>query len=115
VCGEQNDVRLTLKIDLRQVQDAKVELTDTGLKFECSAQGTFHAFEMEFFKEIDAQKSTYTVTQFGVNVVLIKKERGGWSRVLKQEDRQRWLKVDFAGALLGVDDDDEHKGLALFG
>merc|ERR1712130_522228 len=68
-----------------------------------------HEVDMEFFKEIDPEKSKYAVRPREVSFVLEKTEEGPyWDRLLATKVKQHWLKIDFKN--WKDEDDDETDG-----
>merc|ERR1719249_500176 len=62
---------------------------------------------MEFFKEIDPDKSKFAVRPREVSFVLEKVEEGPyWDRLLESKLKQHWLKIDYKN---WVDEDEEEE------
>eukprot|EP00088_Acartia_fossae_P034740 TRINITY_DN35699_c0_g1_i1.p1 TRINITY_DN35699_c0_g1~~TRINITY_DN35699_c0_g1_i1.p1 ORF type:complete len:135 (-),score=59.72 TRINITY_DN35699_c0_g1_i1:293-697(-) len=73
-----------------------------------------HEVEMEFFKNIDVEKSKYAVRPREVSFVLEKVEEGPyWDRLLAAKVKQPWLRVDFKNWKDEDDDEDEGQGQDL--
>jgi hypothetical protein len=89
------------------VKDAKVEMTETHLKFSATAQGKDYNLEIEFFKEINPQESKYAVLARHIVFNIVKKEEGPhWDRLTKVGGKQWWLKADW-GRWVEEDEEDE--------
>merc|ERR1712098_959832 len=70
--------------------------------------------EMEFFKNIDVEKSRYAVRPREVSFVLEKVEEGPcWDRLLQTKVKQPWLRVDFKNWKDEDDDEEEGQGQDL--
>merc|ERR1712061_449804 len=66
-----------------------------------------HEVTMEFFKEIDPDKSKFAVRPREVSFVLEKVEEGPyWDRLLDSKLKQHWLKIDYKN---WVDEDEEEE------
>merc|ERR1712165_57114 len=62
---------------------------------------------VEFFKEIDTEKSKFAVRPREVSFVLEKVEEGPyWDRLLESKLKQHWLKIDYKN---WVDEDEEEE------
>merc|ERR1719341_831954 len=69
-----------------------------------------HEVEMEFFKEIDPEKSKFAVRPREVSFVLEKTEEGPyWDRLLATKLKQPWLRIDFKN-WIDEDDDEAEEG-----
>merc|ERR1712011_40192 len=55
-----------------------------------------HELTINFFKDIDTKKSKYAARDRVIEFALEKKDSGPyWKRLVKEEKKQHWLKVDF--------------------
>merc|ERR1711936_627102 len=73
-----------------------------------------HEVEMEFFKEVDVEKSKYAVRPREVSFVLEKAEEGPyWDRLLATKLKQPWLRIDFKNWKDEDDDEEEGQGQDL--
>merc|ERR1711936_712787 len=73
-----------------------------------------HEVELEFFKEIDPEKSKYVVRPREVSFVLEKVEEGPyWDRLLAAKVKQPWLRIDFKNWKDEDDDEEEGQGQDL--
>lgn len=106
----QRKDKLFLTIDVQDVKDAKIELTETHLKFSGSAQGKDYNLDLEFFKEINPEESKYAVLPRHIVFNIVKKESGPhWDRLTKVGGKQWWLKADW-GRWVEEDEEDEGAG-----
>lgn len=75
-----------------------------------------HDLDLELFGEVKPEESKYMVRGRGAEVVLMKAEPNSpyWKRLLKEDKKQHWLKVDFDKWQEEDESDDEeaaHGGL----
>ena len=75
VLWAQREESVYLTVDLLDVQDVQIDLTETDLKFKGKVQGSEFGFEMKFFKSIDVEKSKYTQKRL-YELYLAKKDEG---------------------------------------
>lgn len=97
---------ILLTIDLQDVADEKISISDEG-GFGFHATGSLHdyrdqrqeySFALELFKPLNASDSKCKVTPRDVSCTLIKRSRGRyWPRLLKKKGTQQsWLTVDWS-------------------
>ncbi|RWS03954.1 Protein wos2-like protein [Dinothrombium tinctorium] len=69
-----------------------------------------HEVTLELFAEIKPEESRYQVRDRGTEFVLIKQDDKApfWKRLLKDDQKHHWLKVDFNKWKDEDDSDDEH-------
>merc|ERR1719325_306431 len=80
----------------------------------CLTEMKEHEVEMEFFKDIDVEKTKYAVRPREVSFVLEKVEEGPyWDRLLATKVKQHWLKIDFKNWKDEDDDEEEGQGQDL--
>lgn len=95
----QTDMKITLKIDLRNVQSPVVDLKEKSLEFSAigvGAQGEkkYSAF-LDFYGYIDTDNSQYRILDRHVEFSLIKINSEFWERLLEDPIKHAWLKIDF--------------------
>jgi len=77
--------RILLTIDLQDVKDAKIKLTDTTLTFSGTANNKNYHVELEFFGPINPEASKWGVLPRHIQMNIVKKESGPyWERLLKE-------------------------------
>merc|ERR1712227_257618 len=112
----QRPKHLILSICLTDVKDPVIKVEKNKLYFK-GVGGTEmkeHEVEMEFFKDIDVEKSKYAVRPREISFVLEKVEEGPyWDRLLSSKLKQPWLKVDFKNWKDEDDDEEEGQGQDL--
>jgi len=106
----QRPKHVILTICLTDVKDPTITVEKKKLYFK-GVGGTDmkeHEITMEFFKNIDVEKSKYAVRPREVSFVLEKEEEGPyWDRLLDTKLKQHWLKIDYKN---WVDEDGEDEG-----
>ncbi|KAJ3087124.1 hypothetical protein HK102_011777, partial [Quaeritorhiza haematococci] len=101
-----NEVYVT--INLSDVENPKINLTNTTLTFAGDSKGSPYEVSLEFNKEVDPEASRQNVTARNITFVIAKKEQDQpwWPRLLKGTGKSpHWLKTDFA-KWKDEDDDD---------
>ena len=93
------------------VKDEKIVLTDTELKFDGKANGDQpYTVNIEFFKPVDAEGSTYKVLPRSVQMHILKKDKEEdefWPRLLKDKALEKnQVKIDWDRY---VDEDEEEE------
>merc|ERR1712038_589129 len=106
----QRPKHVILTIGLTDCKDPVIKVEPSKLYFR-GVGGTEmkeHEVNMEFFKEIDVEKSKYAVRPREIAFVFEKVEEGPyWDRLLKDKTKQHWLRIDFKN---WKDEDDEEEG-----
>merc|ERR1711992_98781 len=112
----QRPKHIILAICLTDVKDPVIKVETKKLYFK-GVGGTDnkeHEVEMEFFKEIDVEKSKYAVRPREINFILEKVEEGPyWDRLLATKVKQPWLRIDFKNWKDEDDDEEEGQGQDL--
>ncbi|XP_017774423.1 PREDICTED: very-long-chain (3R)-3-hydroxyacyl-CoA dehydratase [Nicrophorus vespilloides] len=111
----QNEELLYIKVELRVSKDVDVILESKNINFSALGAGSQglneYAFKFDFYADIDPDESTYKVTDSIVDFTIVKAEKGWWSRLMKQQQKPAWLKIDFQRwqneECLNDDDEDE--------
>ncbi|KAJ3006089.1 Prostaglandin E synthase 3 (Cytosolic), partial [Thoreauomyces humboldtii] len=108
VLWAQRADELFITVNVSDVQQPRVELTETGLSFSGTAHGKEYKLDLPFFKEVDVENSKQNISLRNLSFVIAKKEKGQeyWPRVTKDKGRFHWLKTDFA-KWRDEDEDDE--------
>lgn len=94
--AEKNVIYLTVLIP--DAVDPKINLTPEKLVIDSKSGANAHyAVQIDFFKDIDVEKSKYSVTGRYIFFVLYKKElqEEFWPRLTKEKLRLHWLRTDF--------------------
>lgn len=88
---------LYVKVQLEDCRNptVKVEKDKLYFKGKGGTEMKDHEVTLEFFKEIKPEESKHSVRDRAIEFVLIKAEEGFWKRLLKEDKKFHWLKVDF--------------------
>nr|XP_034324775.1 very-long-chain (3R)-3-hydroxyacyl-CoA dehydratase 3 [Crassostrea gigas] len=97
--GQKTD-HISLKIDLKDVVDPIVDLTEDGLKFKADGIGirghNSYELDIEFYHPVDPDKSRYRVLDRCIDFHIQKKGDGEvWPRLTWKKINHPWLKIDF--------------------
>lgn len=104
-------------MQLRDIKNDNIELTDSTLTFVGESDGQKYGFAFEFFDPIDKNASKWTKTGFHLIFVLEKQNPSApfWPRLLKTKDKNQYIQIDWSK---WVDEDEEaeepEKGLGGF-
>ncbi|XP_028561206.2 very-long-chain (3R)-3-hydroxyacyl-CoA dehydratase 3 [Podarcis muralis] len=94
----QRHHQLYLRVELSDVQDPDITITDNVLHFKAQGHGAkgdnVYEFQIEFLAPVDP-KPAYKMTQRQLNITVTKKESQWWERLTKQEKRPLFLAPDF--------------------
>uniref|UniRef100_A0A1W7R9X9 Prostaglandin E synthase 3 n=1 Tax=Hadrurus spadix TaxID=141984 RepID=A0A1W7R9X9_9SCOR len=104
---------LYLKIALEDCKNPTIKLEKDKLFFrgKGGTDNKDHEVTLNFLKEIKPEDSKHVVRDRGTEFVLIKAEEGPyWSRLLKDDKKHHWLKVDFNKWRDEDDSDDDMDG-----
>ncbi|XP_013782569.1 prostaglandin E synthase 3-like [Limulus polyphemus] len=89
---------LYVKIALEDCKNPTIKLETDKLFFrgKGGTENKEQEVVLEFLKKIKPEESRYAVRGRGIEFILIKSEEGPyWSRLLKDDKKHHWLKVDF--------------------
>lgn len=93
------------------IKDETITLTDSGLKFKGKSQDKEYEVDIEFFKEVDSEGSTYKVLPRSVQMHIMKKDKEDeefWTGLLKDKALEKnQVKLDWDRY---VDEDEEEEG-----
>jgi len=93
--AQRND-RLLLTINVQDVRDPKIKLTEKSLVFSGSTNAKEYKVELEFFGDINAEASKWGVLPRHIQLNIVKKESGPyWERLLKESGKHWFLQVDW--------------------
>ncbi|CAL8092997.1 unnamed protein product [Orchesella dallaii] len=106
----QTEKTVSLRVDIRDAQNPRILIENSKVTFDSTGYGAqgeneYH-FELALPHNVDSDKSTYRVSDRDVDILLIKKEHGWWSKVTTSPRKPAWLKVDF-DRWKSPDDEDE--------
>lgn len=88
---------LYVKVQLEDCRNPTIKIEKDRLYFKGKGGTDNKECEvtLEFFKEIKPEESKFAVRDRATEFVIIKAEEGFWKRLLKDETKYHWLKVDF--------------------
>ncbi|KAK3108237.1 hypothetical protein FSP39_003844 [Pinctada imbricata] len=98
VVWAQRKDKLLLTIELDDVKDQKITLTENKLTFRGVGGAEKHTYEaeIEFYQDVDQNESKYVVLPRNIPFVIKKKEEGEfWPRLIKEKVKIHWIKTDF--------------------
>jgi len=97
VIWAQRADKLYVTLNIEDSKNIDVKFENSALHFKgCDGQKVEYDFTLEFFKEIDPEKSRYCILPRHIPMVIFKKEGGPyWPRLLKDANKMHWLKTDF--------------------
>ena len=110
----QRSDSLYLTIALPDVKDETIVLTDKELKFNGTSGDKSYEVNIEFFKEVDSEGSTYKVLPRSIQMHILKKDKEEeefWPRLLKDKALEKnQVKIDWNRY---VDEDEEEEGFDM--
>eukprot|EP00795_Rhopilema_esculentum_P006024 gene6024-11395_t len=76
-----------------------IDISDENISFKCFGFGArgenYYDVSLDLFGKIDLEKSTHNVTDRCMTFSLAKVGKDSWPRLLKNQQKPEWLKVDF--------------------
>lgn len=95
----QTQMQITLKVDLTDVKDLRVNIEEKKLRVTTYGQGARgpnnYGFSIDFHSSINSEESSYKVMDRQIDFVLKKKQAGWWPRLTSQPQKPSWLRIDF--------------------
>jgi prostaglandin-E synthase len=81
----QRKQKVFITLGLRDIINERVNLKDNTLDFQCESHGKKYEFCVEFYEEIEQEKSQWNKTGFEMVIVLAKKDtkKAYWPRLTK--------------------------------
>ena len=95
VLWAQRDDYIWLTVDVPNADDLKVDLSPLSLQFSCRGDGKDYKFELEFFKPIIKSESKFLKHRL-VDFALKKETSEEWPRLIKENKKLPWIKVDWS-------------------
>jgi len=94
------ELYITVEIADCDAQSAKIELTETGLKFSGQSEANKERYtcELEFYGKVVPEKSRYALGPHGLFATVQKTEESAgpyWPRLLKDSARKHFIRTDF--------------------
>ncbi|KAL3866662.1 hypothetical protein ACJMK2_043944 [Sinanodonta woodiana] len=108
----QKDDQIFLKVDLRDVTDESLDVTEDSIKFEAYGVGqkgrNRYEFDLDFYLPVEADSGKYKKTDREFQIQIKKKGEGEvWPRLTQKQMKYPWLKIDFDKFI--VEDDSENE------
>lgn len=108
----QNDSKLFLRVDLRNVKVPDIEATNHKLSFCAYGVGARgeekYTFALDFYAPVDPDGCEYRVNDRQVDIQIPKEKADAWPQLLSADSlKPAWLKVDFDKLQTEDDDDDD--------
>ena len=116
MCARQDASSQPISRSYADVKDETIKLTDTELHFKGTSEGKPYEVNIEFFKGVNAEGSTYKTLPRSVQMHIMKKDKKDqgsdeekyWPRLLKDKTLEKnQVKVDWNRY---VDEDEEKEG-----
>jgi len=103
---------LYVKVQLEDCRNPTIKVDKDSIYYKGKGGTDNKEYEvtLEFLKEIKPEESKYSVKDRATEFVLIKAEDGYWKRLLKEDTKFHWLKVDFNKWKDEDDSDDDVEG-----
>ncbi|XP_077989580.1 very-long-chain (3R)-3-hydroxyacyl-CoA dehydratase 3-like [Glandiceps talaboti] len=96
--AQRND-SISLKVDLKDVQNANVDIQDKVLHFKGIGIGAggeqVYEFILNFYDYVEPKKCVYRVTPRCVEFNVVKDGAYFWPRLTRKEKKPVWLRIDF--------------------
>ncbi|KAI8073432.1 HSP20-like chaperone [Gilbertella persicaria] len=102
---------LYLTVEISDIKNHKIDLTEDKLRFTGVGEKEENEYEaeIEFYKQIDVEKSKQHLTPRNLTMAIYKKDEGWWPK-LQKGDKLNFVKTDFQK--WRDEDDEEEEGEA---
>ena len=112
----QNDSTIFLRVDLRNVRQHNVAIIEEGIEVSATGLGgqgkeTNYHFTIEFFLPVNPDESVYEVRETDIRINIRKKDQDWWPRLLYEQKKLPWLKIDFDRWQGDDESEEEEEGL----
>jgi len=99
----QTESDITIRVDVKDVdetaeiviEEEEIEVTAVGIGAQGGLVKRNYHFVIEFFLPVDKERSSFQVLDSGIQISLKKKDTDWWPRLLYQQQKLAWLKIDF--------------------
>ena len=95
----QSNRDLTLRVDLKDVKDPDITIEEEEIEFSCVGVGSQgqqkYEFLLEFYLPVDKESAECTVFDREILIKIKKKEEDWWPRLLYEQKKLSWLRIDF--------------------
>jgi|JI9StandDraft_1071089.scaffolds.fasta_scaffold67399_3 hypothetical protein len=113
--AERKD-RLFVTIELNEVKDPKIELTeDNRLKFSGASEGKNYSLDLELYKDVNVAESKWNLNARNIFLNIKKKEKGPyWNYINKDKVKHKYIHPDW-NMYIDEDEEDEKKDMGMGG
>ena len=95
----QSNSEVSLRIDLKDVKEPDVTIEEDEIEFACVGTGgqglQKYEFVLEFYLPVDKESASCTVFDREIIIKMKKKDEDWWPRLLYEQKKCPWLKIDF--------------------
>ena len=95
----QSNSDITLRVDLKDVKDPDITIEEEEIEFSCVGVGSQgqqkYEFLLEFYLPVDRDSAACTVYDREILIRIKKKDEDWWPRLLYEQKKLPWLKIDF--------------------
>ena len=95
----QSNADISLRVDLKDVKDPDITIEEEEIEFSCVGVGgqgqQKYEFLLEFYLPVDKESAACTVYDREILIKIKKKEEDWWPRLLYEQKKLPWLKLDF--------------------
>lgn len=94
----QRKDRVFVEVQLRDILNENIELTENTLTFVGQSDKDKYAFNFEFYASVDKEASKWNKTGYHLMFVLEKKDKDAsfWPRLLKGKEKNQYVQVDWS-------------------
>jgi len=94
----QSTTEITLRVDLKDVKDPDIQIEEEEIEFSSLGTGSHghhkYQFVLEFYLPVDKKSAMYEIYAREIRIKVSKKEPDWWPRLLYDQKKLPWLKVD---------------------
>ncbi|XP_038078658.1 very-long-chain (3R)-3-hydroxyacyl-CoA dehydratase-like [Patiria miniata] len=114
----QTDKKVSLRVDVSDVTNHSIDVTEESLQFEAQGIGAgglhTYRFSLDFYGPVNEKESTYRISDRNVEINLVKAEvNDPWPRVTYKKLKPAWLRLDFDKWTMDDSEEDEQQTQVL--
>jgi len=95
----QSNKDISLRVDLKDVKDPDITIEEEEIEFSCIGTGSQgqqkYEFLLEFYLPVEKDTAVCTVYDREILIKVQKKDEDWWPRLLYEQKKMPWLKIDF--------------------
>jgi len=95
----QTNKDISLRVDLKDVKDPDITIEEEEIEFSCIGTGSQgqqkYEFLLEFYLPVEKDSAVCTVYDREILIKVQKKDEDWWPRLLYEQKKMPWLKIDF--------------------